>query len=92
MRVLQVVTLISPDGAYGGPTRVAFNQASALMESGVEVDVCAGTLGIRRCSAMGVVRRTGAFVRRPSSDPAHGVRRTHLAGAGIVVHTIRTTL
>ena len=45
MRVLQVVTLISPDGAYGGPTRVAFNQASALMESGVEVDVCAGTRG-----------------------------------------------
>lgn len=30
MSVLQLVTLSSPDGAYGSPVRVAVNQASLL--------------------------------------------------------------
>lgn len=34
MRIAQVVTLVSPDGAYGGPIRVAANQLRALRESG----------------------------------------------------------
>lgn len=42
MRVLQVVTLISEDGAYGGPARVAANQADALKSRGHEVTVVAG--------------------------------------------------
>ncbi|OBA86508.1 hypothetical protein A5642_22480 [Mycolicibacterium mucogenicum] len=34
MNILQVVTLVSPDGAYGGPVRVAFNQARQLRARG----------------------------------------------------------
>ncbi|MFT4124659.1 MAG: glycosyltransferase [Gordonia sp. (in: high G+C Gram-positive bacteria)] len=45
MRVLQTVTLISPDGAYGGPARVAFNQSAALVAAGAVVEVCGGTRG-----------------------------------------------
>lgn len=41
MRILQVVTYISPDGAYGGPVRVAINQAKALTDLGHEVVVAA---------------------------------------------------
>lgn len=44
MRILQVVTYISPDGAYGGPARVAINQAKALTKLGHEV-VLAGSAG-----------------------------------------------
>ncbi len=45
MRVLQLVTLISPDGSFGGPVRVAENQASALQARGHEVLVAAGCRG-----------------------------------------------
>lgn len=43
MRVAQVVTYVSPDGAFGGPTRVALGQASALAELGHEVTVFAAS-------------------------------------------------
>lgn len=45
MRVLQVVTLISPDGAYGGPTRVAVNQSVELRRRGHQVTLAAATRG-----------------------------------------------
>jgi glycosyltransferase involved in cell wall biosynthesis len=45
MRILQVVTLISPEGTYGGPTTVALNQCTALQALGHEVDVAAGYPG-----------------------------------------------
>jgi glycosyltransferase involved in cell wall biosynthesis len=45
MRILHIVTLITPDGAYGGPARVALNQASALVALGHEVVVAAGYSG-----------------------------------------------
>jgi glycosyltransferase involved in cell wall biosynthesis len=45
MRVLSIVTLVSPDGAYGGPVRVAVNQARALIEAGHQVTVAAATRG-----------------------------------------------
>lgn len=45
MRILHAVTLFSPDGAYGGPVRVALNQASALRDSGHEVTIAAGVRG-----------------------------------------------
>lgn len=45
MRILQIVTYISPDGAYGGPVRVAINQAKALRELGHEVVVAAAAGG-----------------------------------------------
>lgn len=45
MKILQVVTFISPDGAYGGPVRVAINQAKALTGLGHEVLVAAASGG-----------------------------------------------
>lgn len=41
MRIAQVVTLVSPDGAYGGPVRVAVNQLNALASLGHEVQLFA---------------------------------------------------
>ncbi len=45
MRIISVVTLISPLGEYGGPTRVALNQAAALRARGHDVVVAAATRG-----------------------------------------------
>jgi glycosyltransferase involved in cell wall biosynthesis len=45
MRILSIVTLVTPDGAYGGPVRVAINQARALRELGHDVTVAAATRG-----------------------------------------------
>lgn len=47
MRILQVVTLLSPDAAYGGPARVALNQGSELVKRGHDVTVAAATRGYR---------------------------------------------
>lgn len=47
MRILQVVTLISPDGAFGGPARVALNQSAELRRRGHDVTVTAATRGYR---------------------------------------------
>ena len=41
MRIAHVVTYVSPDGASGGPTRVALGQAEALAEIGHDVTVYA---------------------------------------------------
>jgi len=45
MRILQVVSLVSPDGAFGGPVRVALNQSAELIRRGHEVTLAAGTRG-----------------------------------------------
>lgn len=45
MRIVCVATLVTPDGAYGGPIRVAVNQARALRELGHDVTLAAGTRG-----------------------------------------------
>lgn len=45
MRILQIVTLVSPTGEYGGPVRVAFNQAAALKTLGHDVEIAASTRG-----------------------------------------------
>lgn len=37
LRILSVVTLVSPGGEYGGPVRVAVNQGAALREQGHDV-------------------------------------------------------
>ena len=47
MRILSVVTLVSPNGEYGGPLRVAVNQATALMQRGHEVTIVAAHRGYR---------------------------------------------
>lgn len=43
MRIAHIVTFASADGAFGGPTRVAFGQAKALAALGHDVTVFAGT-------------------------------------------------
>ena len=47
MRILHLVTLLSPDGAFGGPARVALNQAAELRRRGHDVQVAAGWRGDR---------------------------------------------
>ena len=51
MRILQVVTLLSPDGAYGGPARVALNQSAELINRGHEVTVVGASMGYRETPA-----------------------------------------
>jgi glycosyltransferase involved in cell wall biosynthesis len=43
--IAHVVTLLSPDGAYGGPVRVAVNQLTALAERGHDVTLFASHRG-----------------------------------------------
>ena len=45
MKVLHVVTLVTPDGAFGGPTRVAVNLCSALRDLGHDAVIAAGVHG-----------------------------------------------
>jgi len=45
MRIISVVTLVSPSGEYGGPVRVALNQASALISAGHDVVVAGAARG-----------------------------------------------
>jgi glycosyltransferase involved in cell wall biosynthesis len=45
MRILHIATLVTPDGAYGGPVRVAENQLRALAARGHEVELIAGEAG-----------------------------------------------
>lgn len=45
MRIISIVSLVTPDGAYGGPLRVAVNQASALAKLGHDVVLAAGARG-----------------------------------------------
>jgi len=45
MRIAHVVTLVSPDGAYGGPLTVALGLARAMQGSGHSVEIFAGYRG-----------------------------------------------
>jgi glycosyltransferase involved in cell wall biosynthesis len=45
MRVLHIVTLVDPTGAFGGPLRVALNQATELRRRGHDVHLAAGWVG-----------------------------------------------
>lgn len=45
MKIIQIATLVTPEGAYGGPIRVAINQTRALLEDGHDVTLAAGALG-----------------------------------------------
>lgn len=44
MRIIQVVTLLSPDGRFGGPSRVALDQARELLRVGHSVTVFAASV------------------------------------------------
>ena len=45
MRVIHVATLVSPDGAFGGPIRVAVNQVRELRSRGYDAVLAAGFFG-----------------------------------------------
>jgi glycosyltransferase involved in cell wall biosynthesis len=45
MRILHIVTLLSPDSAYGGPVRVALNQCASLNSRGHHTVVAAAARG-----------------------------------------------
>src|SRR5689334_18878792 len=45
MRILHAATLLSPDGAFGGPIRVSLNQAEALRSRGHMVTLAAAERG-----------------------------------------------
>lgn len=45
MRILAVVTLVSPHGEYGGPVRVALNQLAALRDLGHDVVLAGAARG-----------------------------------------------
>jgi glycosyltransferase involved in cell wall biosynthesis len=47
MRILHIVTLVSPDSAYGGPVRVAENQCAALSDRGHDTTIAASARGYR---------------------------------------------
>lgn len=73
MRILQVVKLLSPDGDYGGPARVALNQCAELARRGHAVTLAAAARG---------------FEELPTESPG-GVRlqafpaRTVIPGTGV---------
>jgi glycosyltransferase involved in cell wall biosynthesis len=48
MKIIQVATLISPRGEYGGPVRVAVNQTRELLAAGHDVLLAAGAQGFGR--------------------------------------------
>ncbi|MDN4645142.1 glycosyltransferase [Arthrobacter sp. PsM3] len=48
MKIIQVATLISPSGEYGGPVRVAVNQTRELLAAGHDVLLAAGAQGFGR--------------------------------------------
>lgn len=45
MKILHVVSLIDPEGSFGGPLRVAVNQLRTLQEQGHDVTLAAGAQG-----------------------------------------------
>jgi glycosyltransferase involved in cell wall biosynthesis len=69
MRILHAATLLSPDGAFGGPIRVSLNQAEALRTRGHTVTLAAAERGFATApdSAEGtplVLRRARRLVPR----------------------------
>ncbi|MDF2805340.1 MAG: hypothetical protein K0S43_286 [Cellulosimicrobium sp.] len=65
MRILHVTTLITPDGAFGGPVRVATNQVRALRERGHDAVLVAAASGFDTLPTVwdGVPVRTFRAVR-----------------------------
>jgi glycosyltransferase involved in cell wall biosynthesis len=77
-----VVTLASPDDAFGGPLRVALNQAAELSRRGDEVHIAAGWgEDASPGSPRGNARQT---LFRHSIDSADGLQRDGESGACVV--------
>ncbi|CAN5603614.1 glycosyltransferase [soil metagenome] len=76
MRILHAATLMSPDGAYGGPVRVSLNQAATLRSRGHRVTLAAAERGF--VTAPTAVEGTPLVLRRARRF----VPRTGFAGIG----------
>ncbi len=96
-----MVTLFTPDGAYGGPVRVALNQARALRSSGHDVTVIGGARGfgsslptviddveVRLFPAITVIPRIG-FAGLASPTMLRWVRRNVRSFDVVHVHAAR---
>ena len=87
LRILQVVTLLAPDGAYGGPATVALNQAAELAARGHRVTLAAAVpAGYRPVMPTGVqLRMFGARTLGP------GLSMTRLFAPGMLRWLRRST-
>ncbi|MDO5683257.1 MAG: glycosyltransferase [Propionibacteriaceae bacterium] len=81
MRILHVATLFSPDGAYGGPTRVANNLAAELGRRGHQVLLAGAARGFDRMPAElgGVPARLA-----PARQVLPGIGYAGLAAPGLL--------
>ena len=94
MRILQIVTYASADGAFGGPLAVAVSQSTELARQGHQVDLAAGWDGQVAIAAPGVrvnlfpVTRSiiGGFSGLRSKALQNFVRRTAASFDVIHVH------
>ncbi len=86
MRILQVATLFTPDGEYGGPVRVAMNQALALAAAGHEVTLAGAARGFggERMHVDGVRMRL-----RPAAQVIPGIGFAGLYAKGLVRGLVR---
>lgn len=81
MRILHVVTLVSPDGRYGGPVEVAEQLARASVRRGDAVTIAAGATGHRSLLA-GRAKGVGYRLFRVAGGSAR-VRFSHLIAPGL---------
>lgn len=70
---LQVLTLVTPDGAYGGPAQVAFNQASEIRAQGYSLTIAGGCMGYRTTPET-LYGTSVRLCRCPASRAIHGAR------------------
>lgn len=100
MRILHLATLITPDGAYGGPVRVATNQVRALRDRGHDAVLVAAASGFDTLPTDwdGVPVRTFRAVRAVPGTGFAGIAspamlrwvRTHAQGYDVAhVHLAR---
>jgi glycosyltransferase involved in cell wall biosynthesis len=82
LRILHVATLITPDGAYGGPVRVATNQVRALRDRGHDAVLAAAASGFETLPTEwdGVPVRTFPAVRAVPGTGFAGIASPAMLG------------
>jgi glycosyltransferase involved in cell wall biosynthesis len=87
VRILSVVTLVSPDGAYGGPLRVAVNQAEGLRDRGHDVTIVAAYSGY----PAGPPTHLGGVPAHlfPARRLVPGTGFAGLSAPGLIAHVLR---
>ncbi|MET9018457.1 glycosyltransferase [Actinopolymorpha sp. NPDC004070] len=86
MKIAHVVTLVSPDGAFGGPVRVATNLARAMQDAGHEVTI----LGSHRGYDLPPTQLEGVPARLfPARRLLPGLGFSGLVSPGLLAHLHR---